>query len=61
MNNEPSPLKKSADMMYGALQVFIRSEKLRPLLAVNDPKALEQAIWACSFYASNFPPEKPVV
>lgn len=48
---DPHQLKKSADMMYAALRVFIHSEKLRPMLAVNDPKALEQAVWACAAYS----------
>lgn len=50
--NETEPLREAADLMYSALKVILHSERLRPLLACNDPKALDQAVWACSFYSS---------
>lgn len=58
MDKELETLKTSADMMYAALQVFLRSEKLRALLEANDPKALEQAVRSCAFYSSKCLPQK---
>jgi hypothetical protein len=44
-------LPKAADMMYETLRVTLQSDKLRPLLEVNDPKALRQALDASLFYS----------
>lgn len=50
LRNPKNPLEVSADMMYNALKVFLHSEKLRPLLEVNDKKAFDQATQACSYH-----------
>jgi hypothetical protein len=36
-------LQDSADKLYNALQVMVKSEKLKCLLEVNDKKAYDQA------------------
>jgi hypothetical protein len=43
-------LQVTAEKMYNALQVLLKSEKLKSLLEVNDQKAYEQAKQAVEDY-----------
>jgi hypothetical protein len=43
-------LQVTAEKMYDALQVLLKSEKLKSLLEVNDQKAYEQAKQAVEDY-----------
>jgi hypothetical protein len=46
-------LQDSADKLYNALQVMLKSEKLKCLLEVNDKMAYDQAKQAVQSYEDN--------